>query len=149
MKSLSMSQRDGKMLVPAAGFPLFCPSGSSCWWITRTPSPSLTTIPETWAKRLPALLKFLTFNFTHTHGHIDTWTHEHTDGRTLVWGNVNACGSQRSQIPWSWSYRRLWADCCGYWELNLGPLQEQHVYSVAESSLQPNLLFVVAISKVP
>ena len=34
--------------------------------------------------------------------------------------------ARRCQIPWDWSYRQLWA-VMWYWELNLGPLEEQPV----------------------
>lgn len=43
-----------------------------------------------------------------------------------------------SHISCSWSYRPLWAIWCGFWELTLGPLQEQqHQLWTTEPSLQP------------
>jgi hypothetical protein len=50
------------------------------------------------------------------------------------------------QSPWNWSI-----DNCnckpphGYWELNLGPLQEQQVVFTAEPSLQPPFLFLLLL----
>jgi hypothetical protein len=35
-----------------------------------------------------------------------------------------------------------WELPCGHWELNLGPLQEQHLLLTSESSLQPYTVFL-------
>lgn len=42
------------------------------------------------------------------------------------------------QIPWSWSYKLLWANM---WvlEMNSGPLQKQQVFLTTEPSLYPLL----------
>lgn len=51
---------------------------------------------------------------------------------------------QRHEIPWSWSYRSLWATQWGCQELDSGPLQEQCVHLTAGPSLQrsyPHFVF--------
>lgn len=35
------------------------------------------------------------------------------------------------QIPWSWTYRRLWGAKCGWSELNSGPLPEQQAITLS------------------
>lgn len=36
------------------------------------------------------------------------------------------------QDPWNWSYRFLWATQHGYWERNMGPLEEQKTLSTTK-----------------
>lgn len=45
-------------------------------------------------------------------------------------------GHKRSQITWNWNYG-WFKPPGGFWELNLGPVQERQVLSTTESSLQP------------
>lgn len=47
------------------------------------------------------------------------------------------------EIPQSWSSKQLWASQHGRRELNLGPLEEQYVLLMAESSLQPMFSFLI------
>lgn len=44
----------------------------------------------------------------------------------------------KSQIPWSYSYRKLWTTQHRCWELHLGPLEEQCLLLTAELSLAPD-----------
>jgi hypothetical protein len=56
-------------------------------------------------------------------------------------GILSACVSmQGCQIPRNWSYRQceLSREC---WELNPGPLEEQPVLLITESSLQPHRIW--------
>lgn len=52
------------------------------------------------------------------------------------------------QIPWSWSYKRLWAAWAGCWELDLGPLEEQPVTAEPPLQLQGVAVCVLYSGKV-
>lgn len=41
-------------------------------------------------------------------------------------------------VPWSWSYRWLWATQCSCWNPNSGPSQEKHVLLITVPYLQPS-----------
>lgn len=47
---------------------------------------------------------------------------------------------RRHQIPWSWSYRKLWATIYRFWKPNLGPLQKWQVPLASKPSLSPQEL---------
>lgn len=57
--------------------------------------------------------------------------------------HVRVCGAQKGLTdPWNWGYRWLLPAQCGWWKLNLGPLQRQKCL-VHGASLQPAPPFLV------
>ena len=63
--------------------------------------------------------------------------------------NDGPCRGQRCRMPWSESFRQLWAFICRYWELNSGPLQEQYTLLTTKTSLQPAQVFLTHLCVFP
>lgn len=99
-----------------------------------------------WELTLEAVLS-LTMLCLHTDIHIHT--------SKLFQINVNKCFAfvfvyhictccclrpEESRFPQNWSYRRLWAPMI-FWELNGGPLEEQHVLLTAKPPFQPAWIY--------
>ena len=62
-----------------------------------------------------------------------------------VYVQVHMESKRGYRIPWSSSYRQLWAAQCGFWEPN-SILWKQQAHLTAEPSLQPVLMFQNSIS---
>lgn len=48
-----------------------------------------------------------------------------------VWGYVHIKPAEGVVSLSRWSYWKFLTACCGYWELNLSPLEEQHIFLTA------------------
>lgn len=60
-----------------------------------------------------------------------------------MWVQVPVESRRQCGVPWSWSYRYLWAAWHGCWELSMGNLPEQWTFSTVKTSLAPvALLFL-------
>jgi hypothetical protein len=60
-----------------------------------------------------------------------------------MWVQVSRKARKGCWTLWSWSYIWLWAAWCGYWEPNLGPLQEGYTFlNHGVISLAPQIQFL-------
>lgn len=61
-------------------------------------------------------------------------------GRVCAWGG-RYLRKPEALDSWSWSYRRSWIKWHECWELNLGPEQEQYIFSKLSSISRPRKAF--------
>lgn len=68
-----------------------------------------------------------------------------------VYVRINAVPAETKRglwIPWSWSYKRLWAAEHGCWEPNSGALWEQFTISATKPSLHSGYSSAIQKNKV-